>query len=106
VLADRALVDRALDGILAASGRDGAASTVSVRSEGERRVLRVEGAPLAEEALADPSKGAASDPKGRALALPLARRIAAAMGGELRVAGGGLELSLRAAPADEVGKGR
>jgi hypothetical protein len=36
--------------------------------------------------------------KGRALGLPLARRIAAALGGELRVAGGGLELELPVAP--------
>ena len=105
VLADGALLERALEAIVAAAGRDGAAVSATARRDGGRWVLRVAGGPVAEEALADPAKGAPSDPKGRALALPLARRIAAVLSGELRVAGGALELTLPAAPAPPAGPG-
>lgn len=95
--ADRTLLDRAIDALIAAAGRDGVAVKVVWHASGEHDVLRVEGAEVASESLADPSKGAPSDVRGRALALPLARRIAGALGGSLRVERGALELALPSA---------
>jgi len=100
VRADRALLERAIDAIVAAAGRDDAAVSVTARSEGERVRIRVAGAPVPDLALADPVKGSPSDPRGRALALPLGRRIATVLGGELTVAEGGLVLDLPAREPD------
>jgi K+-sensing histidine kinase KdpD len=106
VRADRILLDRAVDALLGAAGRDGAAVRASARREGARQVLRVEGGQLAGDVLADPGRGAPSDPRGRALALPTARRVAAALGGDLDVRDGGLELALPWAPGPGSGERR
>jgi len=100
VRADRVLLERALDALVAAAARDGAGASATARGHGERVVLRMAGAPLPDLALVDPVKGSTSDPKGRALSLPLARRIAEALRGQLSVVGGGLELELPAGEAD------
>lgn len=100
VSADRTLLDRALEALLAAAGREGAAVRVSSRPAGGRIELRFEGAAFAPTALEDPKKGSQGDPKGRSLALPMARRIAAVLGGSLAVDGGALILSLPAEAAD------
>ncbi len=100
VLADRVLLDRGLDALLAAAGRDGAAVRATAREEAGRITLRIAGATTAPAALEDPKKGTQGDPKGRALALPLARRIAAALDGSLAVDGDALVLGVPAAPAE------
>jgi signal transduction histidine kinase len=100
VLADRMLLDRALDAMLASAGREGAAVRASASQEDGRVSIRVAGAVTAASALEDPKKGAHGDPKGRSLALPMARRIAAALDGSLRVDGDALVLSVRVAPDD------
>ncbi len=95
--ADRVLLDRALDAMLASAGREGAAVRVTARQEGGRIAIAIVGTAPAPNALDDPKKGAHGDPKGRALALPMARRIAAALGGSLAVEGDALVMSVQAA---------
>ncbi|WP_041453480.1 sensor histidine kinase [Anaeromyxobacter dehalogenans] len=99
VTADRALLERVLDALVAAAGRDGEPVRVSARLDGGRAMLRVSGAEASPGALDDPRKGAAGDPKGRALALPAARRAAVALGGGLSVEGGAFVLTLPGAGA-------
>jgi signal transduction histidine kinase len=94
--ADRSLLDRAVEALLAAAGREGAAARVSAREAAGRIEIRFEGAPQAATSLQDPRKGVQGDPRGRSLALPMARRIAAVLGGTLAVDGGALVLSLPA----------
>jgi K+-sensing histidine kinase KdpD len=99
VMADRALLERAIDSLVAAAGRDGAAVRIGARIDGEVAGLHVAGAPLGPEPLADPKKGSPGDVKGRALAIPVARRVAVALGGALHVEGEVFVLSLPRAPA-------
>ena len=84
---DRALLERAVEGVVAVAGRGGA----PVRIDGERAGgmvrLAIHGAPV--ERLEDPVRGSLSDPSGRALALPMARRVAEVHGGALTVDGAG-----------------
>lgn len=100
VNADRTLLDRAVEALLAAAGRESAAVRVTARAATGRVELRFEGAAQAPASLEDPKKGAQGDPRGRSLALPMARRIAAALGGALAVEGGALVLSLPVEAAD------
>jgi signal transduction histidine kinase len=94
VNADRTLLDRALEALLACAGREGAAVRVSADTGQGRVEIRVEGAELGPDPLRDPRKGTQGDPRGRALALPMARRIAAALGGVLVREGGALVLTM------------
>jgi hypothetical protein len=99
VLADRTLLERAVEGLVAVAGAENVPVAVSARpGAGETTVLVVAGRPPDPSALVDPTKGAPSDPTGRALAVPLARRIAAAMGGALSAGDEGWLLALPAAP--------
>jgi signal transduction histidine kinase len=99
VEADRTLLDRALEAIVAVAGAEGTPVTVTAHAgEGEVTIV-IGGRPTDPAALADPIKGAPSDPTGRALALPLARRIAHALGGALAAGEGGWRLTLRRAAA-------
>jgi K+-sensing histidine kinase KdpD len=92
--ADRLLLDRALDALVAAAERDAAPVRVTMRAEGATVTVAVSGAPPLPDALRDPAKGSPSDQRGRALALPLARRIATALGGALEATPEGYALSL------------
>ncbi len=96
---DRALAERAIEGLVAAAGREATPVKVSARTGERGVVVTVEGAAAAGEQLDDPRKGSPGDPKGRALALPLARRVAEAMGGGLVVERGAFVLTLPRAPA-------
>jgi|GEM_PF-1427226 len=100
VNADRTLLDRAVEALLGAAGRDGVTVRVTARAVGGRVELKFEGAPYTPSSLEDPRKGVQGDPKGRSLSLPMTRRIAATLGGSLAVDGGGLVLSLPAEAAD------
>jgi signal transduction histidine kinase len=91
-LADRALLERALDALVAAAGGSQGAVRVEAEARGAMLEIRVSGGPVA--SLADPGKGAPSDQRGRALALPLARRVAVALGGSLTVSGDGYRLAI------------
>lgn len=84
---DRALLDRALDALVAAAGRDGAPVSIAAEASGDTVRIAVSGRAPEEGALEDPVKGTPSDPRGRALALPVARRIAGALGGTLSADG-------------------
>lgn len=97
--ADRALAERAIEGLVAAAGREATPVKVTSRADDRGVALTIEGAVASAEQLDDPRKGSPGDPKGRALALPLARRVAEAMGGALRVEGGAFVLTLPRAPA-------
>jgi len=94
VAADRVLLDRALDALVAVAGGDGAPVRITARTDGDAAVLAVGGNVPGPEALADPRKGTQGDPKGRALALPMARRVARALGGQLAIEEGALALRL------------
>ncbi len=96
--ADRGLVERALEGILAVVGRDGAVASVVAARGPDGVALTFRGAPLAADALQPPRKGTASDPSGRALSLHVAARAAQVLGGSLAAAGGGLVLLLPTPP--------
>jgi K+-sensing histidine kinase KdpD len=94
VRADRLLLDRAMDALVGAASRDGAAVRVAVNGDEAAVTFVVIGAPPLPDALHDPVKGAPSDPRGRALGLPVARRVAAALGGVLTASPEGYTLSL------------
>jgi hypothetical protein len=95
VLADRALLERAVDSLVAVAGGEGTRVSLSTREgAGGEVILVVSGRAAERAALADPKKGAPTDPTGRALSAPLARRIAAALGGSLDAAGEGWLLAL------------
>lgn len=94
IAADRALLERALEGLIAVAGEERTPVAVTARAaEGEVSFL-VTGRRAEAAALADPVKGSPSDPSGRALAVPLARRVASALGGALAVQEGGWLLTL------------
>lgn len=99
VEADRTLVERALDSLLAAAGAEGAPVRVTARVEGSHVAITVTGHPPPPGGLEDPQKGSPSDSRGRALALPLARRIARALDGTLTASQTGYVLSLPRAAA-------
>jgi signal transduction histidine kinase len=99
--ADRALLERALDALLRAAGRDGVAVELVASADGGLARIRVAGAAPAPDALGDPSRGSASDPRGSALGLVAARRIAEALGGTLAVEG---QAYLLALPREEAAR--
>jgi signal transduction histidine kinase len=92
VLADRALLSRALEALVAAAAVEVPAVRIAAGLREGRVEVRVAGA--SPGSLEDPEKGAPSEQRGRALALPMARRAAFAMGGSLGVAGGAYILSI------------
>jgi len=94
VVADRMLLERAVESLLAAAAVDSAAVRIEAREAADRVRLRVTGAPPGATALEDPRKGSASDARGRSLALPVARRVAVALGGQLSVEDGGYVIAL------------
>lgn len=94
-MADRGLLERAVEAVLVAAGDGGTPVRVEAGVRAGLLELRAVGAPPAP--LDDPGRGAPSDQRGRALALPMARRVAAALGGALVIAGEGYLLSIPAA---------
>ena len=92
VHADRALLERSLEGVIAVALEGESAVHVAARTEGGQVLLRVEGAPA--RSLADPGRGHPSEQRGRALALPMARRAAEATGGRLEVDGAAYRLAI------------
>jgi hypothetical protein len=96
VNADRTLLERTLDALVALAGREDAAVIVDVKVREGIIWLTFNGQPCSEELLLDPGKGTAGDPRGRALAGPLARRAAEVLGGSLRVVDGAFVLALGA----------
>lgn len=95
VLADRLLLERALDGLLGTAAWDATGLRVEVTQAGDSVQITVAGGPPG--SLEDPRKGAPSDQRGRALSLPMARRVAAVLGGSLTVDGRGYVLAIPAA---------
>jgi K+-sensing histidine kinase KdpD len=92
--ADRGLLERALEALVAVAGANGTPVSITARAAGRQIAIGVNGRQADDGTLADPVKGSPSDPTGRALAVPLARRIAAALGGALAVRDGGWLLTL------------
>jgi signal transduction histidine kinase len=105
VWADRGVLERLLEAVLAVSGN----GQVEVRVTAERRgagwAVVVRGAPPAPDALAIPQKGSPSDPSGRALALHMSVRAARALGGDLQPRADGYLLSLPPVPARQADAG-
>ncbi len=95
VEADRLLLQRALEGLLALAVVDGRPARMEARAAGGRVELSFPGAPAGP--LQDPQKGSPSDQRGRALTLPAIRRVAAALGGALTAGPEGFLLSIPAA---------
>jgi K+-sensing histidine kinase KdpD len=92
---DRALLERAVEGVVAVAGRGGAPVRITGQRGGGQLRLTVRGAPV--ERLVDPVKGSVSDPTGRALSLAMARRVAEVLGGALAADGEGYVLVIPAA---------
>ncbi|HEU4385938.1 MAG TPA: histidine kinase dimerization/phospho-acceptor domain-containing protein [Anaeromyxobacteraceae bacterium] len=97
LVADRAVAERCVEGVLAAAGRGGAAVEVHARLKQSRVVLTIRGAEPGPEAMQDPRRGSAPADRARPLALSMARRAARAAGGRLAVQGGAYCLELPAA---------
>jgi K+-sensing histidine kinase KdpD len=87
--ADRTLLERALDCLVATAGRDRTAVRIASEPAGDAVAVVVSGKPAEPPTVEDPAKGSPSEPRGRALALPLVRRIAAALGGSFALSDGG-----------------
>ena len=100
VSADRSLLERALEALVAVAGAEGTPVSLAARAGGGEVELSVTGRAPDAGALADPVKGAPSDPTGRALSLPLARRIAATLHGSIAARDGAWRLVLPAAIAE------
>jgi len=98
-LVDRGLLDRALEGLLAVTGKGNVPVRVTAAAKEESVFVKFEGAPPPPEGLQLPQKGTASDPTGRALSLHMAMYVARGLGGELSLEGEGYVLVLRAPPA-------
>jgi K+-sensing histidine kinase KdpD len=98
-LADRGMLERALDGVVAFAGRSKAKVSVTARGGDGRLLVHVRGALPEPGALAPPHKGTASDPTGHALALHMAQRVVASLSGSLTVTDGGYLLSVPLANA-------
>jgi signal transduction histidine kinase len=94
VFADRTLLDRAFESLLASMGKEGAPVRVGAVPAGGRVEIRLRGQPPGERALEDPRKGSPGDPRGRALSLPVARRVAEVLGGALDLDGDALLFTL------------
>ncbi len=98
VNADRILVERAVDALIAVASAEQTPVRIQASEEGSGTIaLSVTGHSLGPGALEDPTKGSPSEPRGRALALPLVRRIAGALGGALAATEKGYILSLPSA---------
>jgi K+-sensing histidine kinase KdpD len=87
--ADRTLLERALDCLVATAGREGTAVRIASEPAGDVVAVVVSGKAAEPPTVEDPAKGSPSEPRGRALALPLVRRIAAALGGSFALSDGG-----------------
>jgi hypothetical protein len=96
--ADRSLLERALDSLLAATAREGGPVHLSAVAVGSEVRIAARGPKGGDAALEDPRKGSPSDSRGRALAVPVARRVAQALGGTLAAADGGYVLTLACVP--------
>jgi K+-sensing histidine kinase KdpD len=96
VSADRAMLERALEALLAAAARGEAAVTVTARSMPEENAVSVEvrGASPPEDAFRLPDRSTPSDPTGRALGILMARAVAYAHGGSLALMPDGYALVL------------
>jgi K+-sensing histidine kinase KdpD len=92
--ADRGLLERATEGIVAYAGRSKVPVQVAGSGQDDRVLVHVRGAPPEADALVPPHKGTASDPTGRALALHMAQKVARALGGSLAIADGGYLLTV------------
>ena len=101
--ADRAMLERALEALVAAAAHEGAAVRVTARQQDGQLELRVEGAPPLEGAFRSPDRSTPSDPTGRALGLLMARSVAESHGGSLDLDGGAylLAFPLEEPPAGE-----
>jgi hypothetical protein len=97
VTADRALLCRALEALLAAAGREGTPVRAEARAAAGAATVTVRGAPVAPEALELPQRGSGSDPSGRSLGLMAAAAVAEAHGALLTCRDGALVLSWPAA---------
>jgi hypothetical protein len=100
---DRALLERALETLLAFSARDDAQVRITAEPGRQGTAIAVRGAPPPEGAFRLPDRSTLSDPTGRALGLTAARAVAEAHGGSLDVVGDAYVLYLpatSAAPGD------
>jgi signal transduction histidine kinase len=91
--ADRSLLDRALEGLMAVAGRESPVSVDLGLLDG-RVEVRITGVPPPPDVLAVPTKTTPSDSTGRALAVLVARAVAEAHGGGLSVDGDAYVLAL------------
>jgi K+-sensing histidine kinase KdpD len=94
VVADRAMLERALEALLAVAARDGSPVHVTADSTAGATTVAVRGAEPGDHPFRKPDRSTLSDPSGRALALLAARAVAEAHGGSLETTADGYRLSL------------
>lgn len=94
VRADRGLLERALDGLLASSARGKTPVRVEGARAGDLVRIHIRGAPPLPDPFAPPQKGTPSDPTGRALALHMVAGAARALGATLSADSEGYLLEL------------
>jgi K+-sensing histidine kinase KdpD len=94
LLADPAMLARALEALVAAAGREGAAVVAGAEAGPSGVAIAFRGRPLPAGALERPGKGSPSDPTGRSLGLLMAGEVARAHGGSLELEEGALVLRL------------
>jgi len=99
VRADRGLLERALEALLAAASQGKTPVQVEVSPSSEGVAVRFRGATTPPGALEVPNKGTPSDPTGRALSLYMATKVAQALGGALTSSEDGYLLTVPPAPA-------
>jgi signal transduction histidine kinase len=94
VAVDKAMFERALEGLIAVCAREESVVRIQVSARGSDVEIAFAGAAPPPNAFASPDRSTPSDPSGRALGLLMARAVAEAHGGSLEAGDRGFLLRL------------
>jgi signal transduction histidine kinase len=102
VAADRALLERAVEGLVAVAARENTPVRVSAETRGELVEVRIQGATPPPDAFRMPDRSTPSDASGRPLSVLMARSVARVHGGDLALVDDGFALTL---PVEDASAG-